>query len=79
LSAADKVYFIRLFRTLVNSRSIQFKLPTFHVYRAICEVLESEDRVTEAIEFFQSTKAELSQETTGTDERSQWELSEYLL
>jgi hypothetical protein len=61
-----------------HSHSIQFKLLKFHVYLAICEVLEARGRVTEAVECFGKIQDELSQETSTSNQPSQWEQGEWL-
>ena len=50
---------------------VQFKLPRFLVYRVICDVLEGDGRLTQAIGCFR----QLQNEATSThDGRAQWEL-----
>lgn len=64
------------FEPLDDFCSIQFKLTKFHVYRAICEVLEGDDRLAEVIECFRNMKDNLSQEMSTADERSRLEEGE---
>ena len=55
--------------------SVQFKLPSFLVYRVICDILEGDGRLTQAIECFRQMQNELPEDTGSHDERAQWELS----
>ena len=55
--------------------SVQFKLPRFLVYRVICDILERDDRLTQAIECFRQMQNELPEDTSSHDGRAQWELS----
>ncbi|KAH0829008.1 hypothetical protein J3R83DRAFT_2460, partial [Lanmaoa asiatica] len=52
----------------------KFTLPRFDVYRAICDILEEDGRVTEAIECFRRMQRELGEDTGSCDEQAQWEL-----
>ena len=45
----------------------------FIIYRTICEILEEDGRLTEAVEFFQQMQNELREDTDLQDERVQWE------
>ena len=54
--------------------SVQFKLPSFLVYRVVCDILEGEDRLTQAIECFRQMQNELAEDTGAHDGRAQWEL-----
>ncbi|KAH0831382.1 hypothetical protein J3R83DRAFT_14045 [Lanmaoa asiatica] len=54
----------------------KFKLPRFDIYRAICNVLEGDGRVTEAIECFRQMQSELREDTGECDEHTHWELGE---
>ena len=54
--------------------SVQFKLPRFHVYHVICDILEGDGRVTEALECFRQMQDELPEDTSADDGRAQWEL-----
>ena len=47
------------------------------VYRAICDILEQDGRITEAIGCFRQMQAELTEDSNIHDERIQWELSEW--
>jgi hypothetical protein len=60
---------------LDSSRAIQFMFPNFHLYRAVCDVLEEDNHVTQAIKCFRKMKNELS-ETNALDDQPQWELGE---
>ena len=55
--------------------SAQFKLPRFLVYRVICDILEGDNRLTQAIECFRQMRNELPEGTSSHDGRAQWELS----
>ena len=50
----------------------------FIVLRVICETLEGEGRLTEAVECFQQIESELREDTGTRDERVQWEHGEWL-
>ena len=56
----------------------QFKLPGFIIYRAICDILEGNGRVDEAIRCFRSMHTELTTEKSFYNERAQWELGRWL-
>ena len=60
----------------IDDLSIQFRLPRFHIYRVICDVLERDGRITEAIECFQQMQRELREDMSIRNEKEQWELSE---
>ena len=51
-------------------------LPMFHMYSAICGVLETDGRTMEAIGVFQHMQRELAPNTCIDNEQGQWELSE---
>ena len=53
---------------------VQFKLPMFLVYRVICDILEGDGRLTQAIECFRQMQNELPEDTNTHDGRAQWEL-----
>ena len=55
--------------------SVQFELPRFLIYRVVCDILEGEDRLTQAIECFRQMQNELAEDTSSHDGRAQWELS----
>ena len=59
----------------IDILSVQFKLPRFLVYRVICDILEGDDRLTQAIECFRQMQNELPEDTSSHDGRAQWELS----
>jgi hypothetical protein len=48
----------------------------FRVYLAVCNVLEADDCLIEAVECFQTMKNEVLEETSTLEERRQWELGE---
>ena len=54
---------------------VQFKLPRFLVYRVICEILEEDGRLTQAIECFRQIQSEVPEDTSTHDGRAPWELS----
>ncbi|KAF8545902.1 hypothetical protein OG21DRAFT_1451345 [Imleria badia] len=56
------------------SAAAKFKLPRVVVYRAICDILEGDGRLTEAIEFFRQMRNELQEDAVMEDARAQWEL-----
>ena len=60
----------------IERLSVQFKFTRFDIFRVICDVLEGDGRVMEAIECFQQMQRELGEETSIDNERAQWELSE---
>ena len=54
----------------------QFVLPKFIIYSAICDILEVDGRITEAIGFFQHMQRELAPDTCADSEEAKWEQSE---
>ena len=60
---------------VIDSRSVQFKLPRFAIYHVTCDILEGSGRVMEAIECFRQMQSELSEDRTLHDEQVQWERS----
>ena len=46
------------------------------VYHAICDVLEGDGRITEAIEYFREMQNQLAQDTDVGNERARWERGE---
>ena len=54
--------------------SVQFKLPRFLVYRVVCDILEGDGRLTQAIECFRQMPNDLAENTGAHDGRAQWEL-----
>ena len=59
--------------------SAQFKLPKFHILRAMCDTLERNGRIREAIACFQRMKSEQAKATSSHDEREHWERGGWLL
>ena len=57
-------------------RAAQFMLPKFITCRAICDTLEGDGRVGEAITFYQQLDNELAGDTRCRDERAEWEPGE---
>ena len=51
-------------------------LPRFIIYSAICGILETDGRLTEAVGFFQHVQRELAPNTCIDTEEGQWRLSE---
>ena len=45
------------------------------MYRVVCDILEGDGRVTEAITPFQQMQSELPGDTGAHDGRAEWELS----
>jgi hypothetical protein len=62
----------------IDSPSIQFKLPRFVIYRVICDMLEGDNCVMEAIDCFRQMQSELLEDTSLQDERVQWERGRWL-
>ena len=61
----------------VDGLSDQFKLPNVVIYRAMCDVLEEDGRVSEAIECFHQLQSKLGGDTKSIDETvCQWVASE---
>ena len=52
---------------------VQFKLPRFLIYCVICDMVEGDGRVLEAIECFRQMQSELSEDTSMDNERMKWE------
>ncbi|KAF8555338.1 hypothetical protein OG21DRAFT_922733 [Imleria badia] len=52
----------------------KFQLPRFGIYQTICDILEGDGHISEAVECFRRMRSELSTDTTIYDERAQWEL-----
>ena len=52
-------------------------LPKFIIYSAICDVLETDGRMMEAIGFFQHMQREVAPGTCIDSEEGQWERSEF--
>ena len=63
---------------MLNLLSVQFKLPRFLVYQAICDVLEKDSRITNAVECFRRMQSELASDKSMHDERAQWEFGRWL-
>ena len=57
----------------IDPRSVQFKLPRFVIYRVICDTVEGDSRVMDAIKCFQQMQSDLSEDTSIHDEWGQWE------
>ena len=53
---------------------IQFKLPKTLIASVICDVLEGDDRVTEAVACYKQVKREVAWDKDFRDERVEWEL-----
>jgi hypothetical protein len=56
----------------------KFKLPRVFIYRVMCDMVEGDGRITEAIECFRRMQSELSEDTSMHDERAQWERGGWL-
>lgn len=74
LSAAAKVQFSCQFSMTSVLFSVQFKLPQFLIYRVVCEVLEENGRLTEAVECFRKMQNDLSDNSGAHGEHAQWEI-----
>ena len=75
LDAATKVRVARCILELdVDSFSLQFQLPKLVIYRAICEVLEQDGRLTEAVRF-QNIQ---NDSTEDTSTYTAWEVGEWV-
>jgi len=48
------------------------------VYRVMCDILERDVRLTEALECFRQMQNELAEDAVVRDERAEWELGEWL-
>ena len=55
----------------------QLRLAKVVVYRATCEVLEGDSRLTEAIGCFREMQSQLAQDTDSDNEQARWELGEW--
>ena len=51
-------------------------LPMFIIYSAICDILELDGRIMEAVGFFRHMQRELAPDTCIASEEGQWGLSE---
>ncbi|KAH0826754.1 hypothetical protein J3R83DRAFT_5164 [Lanmaoa asiatica] len=60
------------------STATKFQVPRFAIYQAICDVLEEDGRVTEAINYFHQMQSELSGGMSTHSERVRWELGGWL-
>ncbi|KAF8547586.1 WD40 repeat-like protein [Imleria badia] len=56
------------------SATTKFKVPRFVIYRNICEILEEDGLLTEAVECFRQMQNDLPDGTDMQDGRAQWEL-----
>ncbi|KAI9456194.1 hypothetical protein HD554DRAFT_2042635 [Boletus coccyginus] len=57
-----------------TSAANPFKVPRFVVYRVICDIVEWDGRLAEAVECFQQMQNELPGDAGVRDERGKWEL-----
>ncbi|KAI9455958.1 hypothetical protein HD554DRAFT_2317618 [Boletus coccyginus] len=57
-----------------SSAATKFKVLRFIVYRVICDILERDGRLVEAVECFQQMQNELPEDAGVRDEREKWEL-----
>ncbi|KAI9459274.1 hypothetical protein HD554DRAFT_2137412 [Boletus coccyginus] len=57
-----------------SSAANPFKVPRFVVFRVICDILERDGRLAEAVECFQQMQTELPEDAGVRDEREKWEL-----
>ncbi|KAI9461363.1 hypothetical protein HD554DRAFT_2041443 [Boletus coccyginus] len=61
-----------------SSAATKFKVPKFVVYRVICDILERDSRLTEAVEFFRQMQNEVPEDAGVRDERAEWKLGGWL-
>ena len=57
----------------VDFLSLQFQLPKLLVYQAVCDILEQDGRLTEAIQCFQKMQNDLTEDTCSY---TTWEVGE---
>lgn len=55
----------------------QFNVPRFNAYRAICDVLERDGRIQDAIACFRQMQRELMVDVNDDGERTQWKLGKW--
>ncbi|KAI9571066.1 hypothetical protein HD554DRAFT_2077895 [Boletus coccyginus] len=55
-----------------SSAAVKFKVPRFIVYRVICDILERDGRLVEAVECFQKMQSELPEDASVPHEREKW-------
>lgn len=58
---------------------LQFKLPKFVIYHVMCDILEGDGSVVEAIACFRQMELELARGMSFRDEQAQWVLGEWSL
>ncbi|KAI9571644.1 hypothetical protein HD554DRAFT_1800783 [Boletus coccyginus] len=58
-----------------SGAATKFKVPRFVVYRVMCDILERDGRVTEAVECFRQMQNELAEDVGVHDERAEWRLN----
>ena len=54
----------------------QYMFPRFTIYCALCDILEREGKITEAIGFFRQMQSDATAGANVCNERAVWELSE---
>ena len=69
--------FVLIFSRPTLSVRFEYTVPRFMVYRAICELLETVDRVLDASECFLQMVDELGLETTLKGEQVEWAAGEW--
>ncbi|KAI9571801.1 hypothetical protein HD554DRAFT_1826043 [Boletus coccyginus] len=55
----------------VSTAAIKFNVPRFIVYRVICDILEQDGRVLEAVEYFKQMQNELPEDAAVRNERAE--------
>ncbi|KAI9571750.1 hypothetical protein HD554DRAFT_1817238 [Boletus coccyginus] len=58
----------------VSGAATEFKVPRFVVCRVICDILERDGRLAEALECFRQMRDEIPEDADLCDEQSEWEL-----
>ena len=61
-----------------DSLSVQFKVQRFFIYCIICNILEWNGRLMEAVECFQQMLNKPAEDASVSNERVEWELSGWL-
>ena len=59
----------------IDFLSLQFQIPKLLVYQAVCDVLEQDGRLTEAIQCFQKVQNDLTEDTSTY---TAWEVGEWV-
>ena len=59
----------------VDFSSLQFQIPKLHVYQAVCDVLEQDGRLTEAIQCFRKMQTDFTEDMST---HTAWEVGEWV-